>query len=105
MVKAAITKKLLKYRDLLKQKGLPVEGMLLFGSQVSGKSGPESDIDVCVILSRPEGNRIQEGKKLHLLALQIDPRIEPVFFSRKQYEEDRISPLLHEIRKNGVKLS
>lgn len=104
MVKTAITKKLLKYRDLLKQKGLPVEGMLLFGSQVSGKTGPESDIDVCVILSQSKDNRIQEGKRLQLLALQIDSRIEPVFFSRKQYQEDKISPLLNEIRKNGVRL-
>lgn len=104
MLKKQITKKLIKYWDLLEHEGLPVKQILLYGSHAAGKSTLESDIDVCVVLSSVKEDRIQEGKKLHLLALQIDPLIEPVVFSLAQYRNDKTSPLLHEIRKNGVRV-
>jgi len=104
MVKKSITKKLLKYHDLLKREGIPVKRMILFGSHVSGKIRRNSDIDVCVVSPLFGKNRIEEGKLLYLLAIQIDPLIEPISFSPEQYTHDMTSPLLDEIRKKGVRV-
>lgn len=105
MVKATVAKKLLKYRKLLEHEGIHVKEMIVYGSRVSGKFKPESDIDVCVVVQSLKVNRIQEGTRLHLLALQVDPLIEPVVFSLEQYRKDKTSPLLHEIREKGIKVA
>lgn len=102
MVKKPVIRKLLKYRELLEQNGVPVKHMILFGSFAHGKPGKISDIDVCIVSPKLGKDRIEEGKKLFLLAIKIDPLIEPVAFSAEQYLRDKTSPLLHQIRKTGI---
>lgn len=104
MVKKPIIKKLLKYRELLEQNGVPVKHMILFGSYAHGKPGKVSDIDVCIVSPKLGKDRIEEGKKLFLLAIRIDPLIEPVAFSTVQYLRNRTSPLLHQIKNTGIKI-
>lgn len=94
----------MRYKRVLEQNGIPVAHLIVFGSCVQENQTPESDIDVCIVSSKLGKDRIEEGKKLFLLAIQIDPLIEPVAYSVDQYRRDRISPLLHEIRNSGYKL-
>lgn len=104
MVKKAIVKKLMRYKQVLERNGIPVIHLIVFGSYAHGNPRSESDIDVCIVSNKLGGDRIEEGKKLFMLAIQIDPLIEPVAYSVEQYRRDRLSPLLHEIRKNGYKI-
>lgn len=105
MVKKTVVRKLIRYKRLLEQNGIPVACLIIFGSYAHGTPRAESDIDVCVVSKKLGKDRIEEGKRLFLLAMQIDPLIEPVAYSPEQYRRDRLSPLLHEIRNNGFVIS
>lgn len=104
MVKKSITKKLLKYAEAIQKEGVPVNAVILFGSQVSGKGGRDSDIDVCVVSKRFGRDSIEEGCFLQRLAHRIDPRIEPIAVSLKEYRKNKYLPILHAIRKNGLRI-
>lgn len=90
-----------KYILLLKEKGIEISKVVLFGSYAKGKAGPDSDIDLAIISSKFGKDNWQEMILLRKLALEIDSHIEPVPFSPKDME-DRYSTLSEEIRKYGV---
>ncbi len=98
-----IVKKVQLYARTLKQAGVPVQALLLFGSQVKRNPKPHSDIDVCVISSIFGKDSHDERVKLSILANKVDWRIEPHPYSPKDFavEED---PFAHEIKRTGVKI-
>ncbi len=90
-----------RYVHLLKQKGVKVSKVILFGSHAKGMAKTDSDIDIVVISSQFGQNNLKEMMLLRKLALEIDSRIEPLPFSPQDLE-DRYSTLSQEIRKYGV---
>lgn len=104
MVKKEILNKLRRYKRLLEKKGIPVSKLLIYGSYARGDAHKDSDIDVCVVSPAFGRDRIEEGLFLFRQAPDIDPRIEPVPFSLRDYRMNRVSPLLHQIRKEGVEV-
>lgn len=104
MVPKTIVKKLKRYREALKQNGIPVDKLLLYGSRARGDHHRDSDIDVCVISHKLGKRIIQEGVLISTIAHEIDPLIEATLFSLKDWKSNRISPLLHEIRKHGIEI-
>jgi predicted nucleotidyltransferase len=104
MVNQPIIKKLKRFRQLLEKEGIPVAKLLLYGSQVRGTATKDSDIDVCVVSPAFGKDRLKERFFLRHQAPQIDARIEPVPFSVKDYKTNRVSPLLHQIRKEAVEI-
>lgn len=93
-----------KYVLLLKQKGISVSKVILFGSHAKGNAKPDSDIDLAVISSQFGRNNLKEMMLLRKLALEIDSHIEPLPFT-PQGLEDRYSTLSQEIKKYGVLLA
>jgi predicted nucleotidyltransferase len=93
-----------KYISLLKQKGIKVSQVILFGSHAKGKAKPDSDIDIAVISSQFGRNNLKEMMLLRKLALEIDSHIEPLPFTPQDLE-DRYSTLSQEIKKYGVLLA
>ena len=93
-----------KYINLLKQKGIKVSKVILFGSHAKGKANPDSDIDIAVISSQFGKNNFKEMMLLHKLALEIDSHIEPIPFTPQDLD-DRYSTLSQEIKKYGVLLA
>ena len=93
-----------RYRKALEKQGIPVSKLLLYGSRARGNHRRESDIDVCVISPQLGRDIIGDGVLVSTIAHQIDPLIEATFFSLKDWQNNRISPLLHEIRKNGISM-
>ena len=89
---------------MLKKEGVTVSKLLLYGSYARGTAHKDSDIDVCVI--SPSFGKDHFGERFSLLhmAPRIDARIEPVPFSLKDYRTNRVSPLLHRIRKEAVEI-
>lgn len=60
-------------RDILAKEFRP-QAIILFGSQVWGRPGPQSDIDICVILkhsSQSQADRIRQGFRA-LLAYHLN---------------------------------
>lgn len=104
MAKKEILNKLGRFKKLLERKGIPVSKLLLYGSHARGDDHRDSDIDVCIISPAFGKDRIRERMFLFRQAPFIDPRIEPVSFSPAEYRSNRISPLLHRIRKEAIEV-
>lgn len=92
-----------KYHQHLLEEGIPVEQMILFGSQVTGKTHKGSDLDVAVVSKSFTGNAFDHLVRLAQLAADIDPLIEPHPF-RPEELENRWDPLAVEIRKHGQRV-
>lgn len=104
MVKKEILTKVRRFRKLLEKEGIPVSKILLYGSHARGTARKDSDIDVCVVSPAFGKDRLQERFDLFHKAPRVDARIEPVPFSLQDYRRNRISPLLHQIRKEAVEV-
>ncbi len=104
MVKKEILDKLRKFKQLLKREGIPVTKLLLYGSYARGTAHKDSDIDVCVISPVFGKNHLEERFFLSHKAPEIDSKIEPISFSLKDYQQNQVSPLLHEIRKEAIEI-
>lgn len=102
MVQKALVKKLQRFRAALEAQKIPVAFLVLFGSCARGKHHPESDIDVCVVSSKLGRTPIREGVVLSTIAHQIDVLMEVIPCSLRDWQRDRQSPLLHEIRTTGI---
>jgi len=88
-------------RRLMKQDKLPVDKVIIFGSQIKGKSNQWSDIDVCIISPKFKDN----FKALEYLwskrqDKEVEFGLEPVGFSNRDYKEG--GSLIQEIKKNGI---
>lgn len=92
-----------EYVNLLKQKGVDVSKVILFGSYAKGTAKPESDIDVAIISSQFGKNNLKEIMFLRRIALKIDSHIEPLPFSPKDMN-DCYSTLVQEIIKYGIQI-
>lgn len=98
-----IVRKIRLYARVLKKAGIPVQSLIVFGSQTKGTPKPCSDIDICVISPIFGKDRIEERVELGTLADKIDWRIEPHPYSPEDFavEED---PFAHEIKRTGVEI-
>jgi predicted nucleotidyltransferase len=104
MAEKTIIKIIKNFANTLKKEGIHIDRVILYGSYVTGKPGPESDIDIAIV-SRDFGkDRIDEGMFLFRIAGDIDSRIEPVPVSLESYEKDTWIPLIYEIREKGINL-
>src|SRR4030067_1016367 len=90
-----------RYVRLLKEKGIKVSMVILFGSYAKGMAKPDSDIDIAVISSQFGQDNFKEMMFLRKLALEIDSHIEPLPFTPQDLD-DRYSTLSQEIKKYGV---
>ena len=80
--------------------------MVLFGSRARGDAGPESDIDVLVVLRGPvdPGQEIaRTGELTASFSLERDVVVSRVFISAEQFCDGQ-SPLLLNIRREGIPL-
>lgn len=88
---------------LQKEENLPIEKVILFGSQVKGKARKWSDIDICIISPKFKNSLkaieflLKKRKEREVIA-----GIEPIGFTRKSFQ--RGSAFIEEIKKTGKEL-
>lgn len=87
---------------LLRNEGISVSKILVFGSYAKGNAQPWSDIDLAVISPQFRHNLFDQAVKLKALVSQIDPLIEPHPFSPQDFASKH--PLIVEIKKYGKPL-
>ena len=104
MGKGQVIRVIKEFVNALKQEGITIDRVVLYGSYAKDHARPDSDIDVAVVSKDFGKDRVEEGMVLFRIAGKIDPRLEPVPFSTKMYEKDTWIPLIHEIRENGEEL-
>ena len=90
-----------KFIKALKQEGITVDRVILYGSYARGKTRSDSDIDVAVISKNFGKDRVEEGMTLFRVAGKIDPRLEPIPISSESYQNDTWVPLIYPVRNNA----
>lgn len=93
-----------KFIQLLKQQGLVVSRVVLFGSCAKGKARPDSDIDVAVVSTQFGRDVAEEMMLLRKIALKVDSCIEPVPLSPDALD-DNYSTFAQEIRRQGIDIT
>jgi len=93
-----------KFVKALKQEGIAVDRVILYGSYATGKTRPDSDIDVAVVSKHFGRDRVEEGMNLFRIAGKVDPRIELIPISSESYEKDTWIPLIYEIKQKGIEV-
>lgn len=91
-----------KYIDYLKDNNYKIEKAFLFGSFAKNTNHNDSDIDLALIFDKLE-NRFNTQVDLIKLTRYFDTRIEPHPFSLDDFQQ--ISPLIYEIKKDGIELN
>lgn len=104
MAKREIIRIIKQYKKALKENGIRVDKIVLYGSHASGYARPDSDIDVAVVSPDFGKDRVEEGAKISWIAHGIDLRIEPIPFSPESYENDTWVPIIWEIRDKGIEI-
>ena len=102
-IKKEIKDKIKLFAKKARKKGVRIDSLILFGSQIKGKAKPYSDIDVCVISPHFGKDEINEAVKLRVLAYDVDWRIEPHPLNPKDLKV-RENPFVYEILSTGVKI-
>jgi len=93
-----------KFVKRLRQEGISVDRVILYGSYAAEEGRRDSDIDVAIV-SRDFGkDRVEEGMVLYRIAGKVDTLLEPVPISVEAYENDTWLPLIYEIKAKGLEL-
>jgi predicted nucleotidyltransferase len=94
-------------RGIRKALGDDLVGVTLFGSKVRGDYGPDSDVDLLLVLRVKD--RTAEGKIYTILMdveLATDTLLSPIVYFRRQYERSKRlgSPFIKTVEAEGVAL-
>jgi len=107
MVKRTIPKRVEKkinlLKDNLKQDGVPISRMYLFGSYAKGNAHKWSDIDICVV--SPKFGKEIKDPFMYMWMKQSelnDFELEPIGFTPKDFREG--DSLIAEIKKHGIRI-
>jgi predicted nucleotidyltransferase len=102
VVDAEVVKSVRTYMRALRDRGIEVRFVVVFGSQVGGRRDASSDIDVVVVSPDYDGGiRFEDAALLWEVAAQTDSRIEPIACGEKQWAEDDSSAVLEIARLEG----
>jgi predicted nucleotidyltransferase len=101
--KRSIKKAIKNYIEALRNHGIPVEEVILFGSCARGGNKEESDIDLAIISEAFSGNRFEDRRRIVPLRRGIDSRIEPIPLTPEAFASG--GNLIDEIKKTGVRIA
>lgn len=81
---------------------------ILYGSQARGDERPDSDWDILVILDKdrllPE-DYDNITYPIAKLGWDVGADINPIMYTKKEWEASRITPFYHNVQKDGIYLT
>lgn len=101
--KDSIKKAIRDYVQALRNHGIPVKEVILFGSCARGGNRNESDIDVAIVSDAFSGDRFDDRRRIVPLRRGIDSRIEPIPLTPEAFASG--GNLIDEIKKSGIKIA
>lgn len=87
---------------VLKNSGLHLERVILFGSYAKGMENKWSDIDVALVSRDFSGIGFYDRKRVNPYLIKIDSRIEPHPFKPEDFNSD--NPFVLEILERGIEI-
>jgi uncharacterized protein len=103
-VQPEIRDKIMRFYRMARE-SLPIRKVLLYGSYAKGSAGPDSDIDVAVVVDeRDHTRRIEITTELFGSAFRIDPAIEPKCIFWDEYQNHDRASILAEIIETGIEI-
>lgn len=92
----------------LAAKTLPAGGQaILYGSRARGDSHKKSDWDILILINK---DRLEQSDydnvsyPLVLLGCDIGEEINPIMYTKKEWESYRITPFYENVTRDGIKL-
>lgn len=92
-----------RYAQALRERGVPVLGMFVYGSVASGKTHEESDIDIAVLCTPFGNSRHEENTTLRRARWDIDLRIEPMSLHPEDLE-NKYHTIAQEVKRSGISI-
>ena len=86
-----------RFSDLVARQ-LPVKLIVLYGSYAKENAGPDSDIDIAVIVERLEEDFLDTSARLFKLRRTVDFRIEPLLIKEGEDESGFLEDILEKGR-------
>lgn len=102
MVKENIINIIKEYIQELKKENIDVFTVFLYGSYAKGTNREDSDIDIAIVCKNSEVDIIDKNIKLWKIAVRVDTRLSPMYFTQTDFNKDYI-PIVTEIKK-GLEL-
>lgn len=102
MAAQSVVETIHRYLDVVRQRGIPVDFAVLYGSHARGEESEWSDIDLMVIspLFDPP-RRCEDVDRIWIATLDADVRIEPVAIGSRQWQEDDTAGIIEIARREG----
>jgi predicted nucleotidyltransferase len=93
-----------KYLILLREEGIEVDRIYLYGSYSKEKETEDSDIDLMIVASSDNTDDYNTGK-IWALTKKVNSRIEPYLVSKKRFETDDTSPIIQIVKREGIEIA
>lgn len=94
----------IKFARTIKNQGIPIAKLIIFGSYAKGKAKGYSDIDLCIVSPKFGKDHIDELQFLLKLSRNVDDRLEPIPVSIEEYKSDT-SPFIFEVKRFGKEIA
>jgi len=105
MSKAEVIELLKKYILLLNSNGISVYKAFLFGSYSTNTATDASDIDVMIVSEKHDESDDEAVGKIWKLTRLVSTKIEPFLIGKNKFISDDNSPLIEQIKRQGIELS
>ena len=105
MAKAEVIELLKKYILLLNSNGISVYKAFLFGSYSTNTATEASDIDVMIVSEKYEETDDEAVGKIWKLTRMVSTKIEPFLIGKNKFISDDNSPLIEQIKRQGIELT
>lgn len=102
MVDKAVLNLIRNYMEAVREAGIAVRQIVLFGSFARGEERTDSDIDLIVVAPEFDEDNVAAVDLLWELRAFTDARIEPIACGEKQWLEDDAVPVIDIARREGV---
>ncbi len=110
MLSEQVAQILTHFKALMLKSAVPLQEMVVFGSQARGDAGPDSDIDVLVVLDHVKrvDNKLRDAIYHCAWEAEFDSGdlIQPIIMTRDQLENsaERSSLLVAAIHEHGIRV-
>jgi len=102
MSEIEVKNKIKNYLALLLKAGVKIEKAYLFGSYARNESNDNSDIDLMLVSSNFDNQNDEMIGLLWKFTRLVDTRIEPFAVGLEKFETDFISPIIQNVRREGI---